>query len=554
MDKAVNAYFKQPKKRFSHAVEELTFYAASLILSFVLFLTVKPLYSNFYGGFVPKAVAAAIIIAIAIYSYRLYKSDRLTTETAIKLIIATGVILRLSYTLCTPASVRQHDTYNKAVTGHEAYAYTIFSTGKLPTTNDYQFYHPPLNAIFQAGFMHFTDTVSSFLTKIFNLGNYFPDAFLQGKPSYTEEYRYFLYSSCQCLSFLYSLVTCVSLIKLLRLFDVKGKTLIALSFFIVFFPRHIQFSAQLNNDALSYALSSLALYFTVKWWKKGKRFSDIIACALCVGSGMCAKLSSATVCAPIAAVFICEFVRSILKCDGSPSLPRIITQYVCFLTICAPIGLWFQVYAKIRFDQNFGFVFSNLNSKLYTGDHSVFGRFFIAFDLKEYFGWLWCEPFEGQYNLFNYCLRSALFGEFSYGVASDVPYTVVVCTFAIAALVTALASAISLFGCEIISVGQKIKHREKYSDDHFELTLFTVVLTLSQILSEVYFYVKMPYGCTMDFRYIMPLIPAIALCLVLTGKRLKTCGIPKFEKLYSFAWNSTLSSVCFSAIFYLVCI
>ena len=41
--------------------------------------------------------------------------------------------------------------------------------------------------------------------------------------------------------------------------------------------------------------------------------------------------------------------------------------------------------------------------------------------------------------------------------------------------------------------------------------LFTGLLVASQVLSEIYFYIKMPYGCTMDFRYIMPLIFGLAL-------------------------------------------
>ncbi len=535
-------------------LRELAFYAATLFVAYLLFLTIKPLYYVVYEGFIAQISAAVILLAIGVYAFSLFKKDELSADKAVILLIAAGTVLRLAYMLYTPAAVRQHDTYTKSITGHEAYAYTVFSTGKLPETNDYQFYHPPLNAFLQACLMHFTDWLAGGLDKLFGLNGVIPQGYLAGKPSYTEEYRYFLYTSCQCQAVLYSVVTAVTLVKLIKLFGAEGKTFVALSAFVVFFPRHIQFSAQLNNDALSYMFAALALYFAAKWWKNGRKFTDIMLCSLAVGLGMSAKLSSATVCAPIAVIFIYEFCCSAFRVDGAEKLSKIIVLYACFLLVCAPIGLWFQFYAKAKFGQSFGFVFSNLNRKLYTGDKPFFGRFFIAFDLREYFGWLWCEPFDGQYNLFNYSLRSALFGEFAYGDLEHIVRLVIICTFAIAALLTAFVAALTIFSCEVSSVVLKIKNKEKYNDDDFKLSVFTVALTLSQVLSEIYFYIQMPYGCTMDFRYIMPLIPAIALSFMLFGKRLRTCGIRSIEKLYSVAKFTSFASVAFTTIFYLVCI
>jgi hypothetical protein len=54
--------------------------------------------------------------------------------------------------------------------------------------------------------------------------------------------------------------------------------------------------------------------------------------------------------------------------------------------------------------------------------------------------------------------------------------------------------------------------------------LFTALLVASQVLSEIYFYVKMPYGCTMDFRYIMPLIFGLAVSVGIIGKILTAYG------------------------------
>jgi hypothetical protein len=82
--------------------------------------------------------------------------------------------------------------------------------------------------------------------------------------------------------------------------------------------------------------------------------------------------------------------------------------------------------------------------------------------------------------------------------------------------------------------------------------IFVCLLVLSQTLSETYFYIQMPYACTMDFRYILPLILGIALTLGYTQKILAVEG-----GKFSTAINrlTVLSIGCFlavSALFYCV--
>ena len=42
--------------------------------------------------------------------------------------------------------------------------------------------------------------------------------------------------------------------------------------------------------------------------------------------------------------------------------------------------------------------------------------------------------------------------------------------------------------------------------ENLEVKIIAGVLVLSQLLAQLYFNIKMPYGCTMDFRYIVPII------------------------------------------------
>jgi hypothetical protein len=265
----------------------------------------------------------------------------------------------------------------------------------------------------------------------------------------------------------------------------------------------------------------------------------------------------------MAGIFIYEFIRTLQKKESAMPFLKMFAQYAVFLLICAPIGLWFQVYANIRFDQEFGHVFSNLNRALSTARHSFFERFFIAFDLREYFGSLYCVPFsqmdatrteylvDGNYNLFAYALKSSIFGEFSYWQGEG---------FAVSALLFAYLSAgllaISLVWAIVVCLRTRGKedgvwYRAKLNIPDLE---FVVLLVLSQVLSEVYFYIQMPYACTMDFRYIMPLILGLALMLGYTSKVLAVEG----GRVSTFVNRLTLLSVSAflisSTLFYCVCI
>lgn len=534
---------------FMGALKEIALYAGIFLSALVLFLTIKPLYGFERNGVVAQAIEAAAIGACLFVGGFLAFNKKLTAQRLVLLLFIMGVALRMGYMLYTPANTRQYDTFTKNFDGHEAYAWTLFSTGKLPAKNIYQFYHPPLNALLQAGFMHFMSGLTDALTSVFSLGSYFPDKFLAAKPEYLEAERYFLFQSCQILSLMYSVAVCRISLKILKRLNIGGNAYVGLAAFLIFFPRNIQFAGALNNDAVSYLCGIAALYFALSWWKGAKDFLNILFCSLFVGLGMMAKLSSATICLPIAGIFIWEFVRTLIKKDGSLSLPKMIGEYGAFLLLCIPLGLWFQVYAKIRFDQPFGFVFSNLNQKLYTGNHSFFGRFFIAFDANEYFGSLYCRPFSFHYNLFNYALRSAIFGEFSYWQGEGL---------AVSAVVLAYIACLVLFVALIRAVYLFFRYDRKKSGEgameERRNVFFVFLLVQSQALSEIYFYIKMPYGCTMDFRYIMPMILGIALTVWLVNGRLVKEGGKLSLALSRLTVVSFGLAMLFSSLFYMVCI
>lgn len=533
-----------------NALMEGLVYIGVFLLTLVLFLVVKPLYEVQRNGAVAQAIMSVAICLIIGFIAYLGVSKRLNTRTIIIALLLLGYALRVGYMLYSPANARQQDTFSKNFDGHEAYAWTLFETGKLPTTNNYQFYHPPFNAMVQATFMKFMAGLTSVLEGIVGEG-YFPDAFLKSRPAYLDAERFYLYSTCQILSVMYSVITAVTLVKIISLFGFSDKTKLLATAFVVLYPRQIQFSGMLNNDGISYMLAILALYYALRWQKGNKSLVWLLLCGGAVGFGMMSKLSSATICMPIAGLFVYEFILTIRKKKGAMSWQKTIMQYALFLLICAPIGLWFQVYAKVRFDQDFGFVFSNLNRKLYTGDHSWFARFVFPFDLSEFFGSLYCKPFSGNYWLFNYALRSSIFGEFSYWQGEGFATCAILFAYMVATLLF-----ISMIWCVIRAVKTRKDEDGLYKKSGFVFTdvLFMVLLVLSQTLSEIYFYIKMPYGCTMDFRYIMPLILGLGLLLGMTRKMLAVEGGKTSTILNRLLFISVIAFLTTSSLFYCVCI
>ena len=526
-------------------IREGLVYLAVFLLTCLLFLCFKPLTGVYREGVFAKALIAFVLAGIGVFIAYMGATKRLKIRHIVLLLLAVGYAVRVGYMLYTPAAVRQHDTYSKNFNGHEAYAWTLFQTGKLPTTNDYQFYHPPLNAMVQALFMRAVNGLTAGSSESFF------ELFAYGKPNYVDAQRYFLYSTCQILAVFYSFVTAVTLLKIVRLFGFTEKTNLLLAVFLVLFPRHIQFAGMLNNDAISYMLATLALYYALKWWKGAKSPVHILLCGLSVGLGMMAKLSSATVCVPIAGIFIYEFIRTLLKKDDALKLWQMVLQYGAFLCICAPIGLWFQLYASIRFDQPLGFVFSNLNKKLYTGDHSLWGRFGITFDLTEYFGSLYCRPFSANYNLFNYALKSSIFGEFTYMQGDSWGAVAVLFAYMGVAflIIGGIWSVILWWKCRkaetsVFRQNPPVSHRD---------VLFVGLMIASQVLSEIYFYAKMPYGCTMDFRYIMPLILGLALALGTIQKVLTAAGGEHGYQFTVALYTVVGAFLVSSTLFYTVC-
>ena len=499
-----------------------------------------------------KFVGAAMLVGIGIYGYVLHIRKKLTFENKIFIIILLSFVIHLTYILYTSATTRQYDTWTSNSDGHYDYALSFYLTGTFPDhsidiDSIYQFYHPPLNAIVQAGFMH----VFSFIC---------PNELLTNS---TES----LYSACQILSCFYMLVSAVFMVKIILMSKLSDSSKLLASAFVALFPRLTQLSGQLNNDALAIMLSIIALYFFCKWYFVKKNYLNISMTALFIGLAMMTKMSSVIICFGIAVAFVIELVRSIRKKKGSLKLGNLILQYIVFLAICAPLGLWFQFYTHYVYGLPWNYVFSRLNSALFTGTqdwvinnkpesldyynsknsgliyesnlYNIFKRYIVPIDFTELFdyNYIFCSAFN-DYCILSYALRSSIFGEFSYTLGGGIG-------------AIAVFSIFVLWFLLIIYLIYQLIVRPKFGRDG----TFSLYLILGCIVMYLYLQISMPYGCSMDFRYIVPIILPIG---YLFGKANDLCSIQrktKFTRLFKQTMNVTLVIfIASSYLFYFVTI
>ena len=470
------------------------------VVSFVLYIAVRP-FNMAFGtpdGAVAKAVGIFLIFWVVVYYVVERFRKKMTFEKTFYVIFFLAFLIHLTYMLYTLGTTRQYDTWSTNNDSHYNYALSFYETGKLPDHHNtvdtvYQFYHPPLNAFIQGNFMHLFEILC-------------PVASLADTPEK-------LFSACQILACLYSTLTSLFFMKTINLTNLTKEGKILAFAIVGLYPRLAEFSGQLNNDVLATALSAIALYYFCRWFFKERKWIDILLCGLFVGLAMMAKMSAAAICLGMGIVFAIVFFRSLFHKERT-KVSRLIPQYIVFLLICAPLGLWFQFYTHFVWGLPFNFVFTNLNSQLFTGTrdwvlnnkpndiayydennsglvytstaYNILVRYILPFyppDIND----LYCNAF-GNYNLLFYSLRCSIFGEFSYFQGEG---------FALIAILSLyVAYWTMVVGTVRVMLAKKLKR---------EGTLF-LYLFLGMVAMLIYLKVKMPYGCSMDFRYIVPII------------------------------------------------
>ena len=371
------------------------------------------------------------------------------------MVIIMGIILRIIYITYTPITQRQHDMEKEV--GHLAYIETIYETGKLPEHNKWQFYQQPLHHIISAGWLKINEKI--------------------GVDLQTAE------EGIQILTAIYSVAIIIISYFILKELGIDDKLKLLIITIIAVHPTFIILSGSINNDILMIMLTLFGILYLIKWYKNSSMKNTII---LAVATGLIAltKISGTIIAVPILYVFMNKFWKDYFtEKNRKMTIKKYVLECVIFGIIALGIGLSYSIRNLLLFNQSIFYV-PKAGKAVYCGDRNFFDRFNL-------FSKEWLEIFAypvGDCNLWAYLVKSSLFGEYHLERVNVI---------AVAMLVLNIAIIIISLICLIKVLKTKGKS--------LELKMI-IVFYFTQILMFIYSNIKMPYACTMDFRYIVPTI------------------------------------------------
>ena len=296
--------------------------------------------------FICLYIVFELVTILILKRFKLYKPIH-----SVLFIFLTFLAISLEYISYTPYFVRQHDMrdfYDYGNGGHFGYIGYLFANHHLPIGNpkDYWcFFNPPLFYI-----------ISAIFIKIQNLtGLKFEECF--------ENLQFF---SCFC-----TLIFDIYVYRILKKVGIKHSLTIVTAF-VLFSPSLIIMSGSLNNDILSIMLSTMALFYAIKWFESDKLL-DLIKIAFCIGIAMMTKVSSAIIAIAIGALFIMRLLKN------RKEFKKYIIHFGIFAIIALPIGLWFPIKNLILYHIPPTYVQSvDPNTPINLSSYSVAERFFTV--------------------------------------------------------------------------------------------------------------------------------------------------------------------------------
>lgn len=402
------------------------------------------------------AVGGSIVL-IVIKAIR----KKLTAGFVAMCILVTAIAIRILFMLLVPLVFGSHDA------GGNIYYIEHFTGSRfeLPDSNWSQYYHPPL-------FHMFTGMTAT----AFQL--FFPEA-----------NAWQLAGTSFIVNCFASVMMLIIIFKLFKTLGLKGKAFVFAFLMPAFSFTFVLMSVFMNNEALAIMFTVACVFFIVRWYKN-PGFGNIIFAALCLGLGMMTKTSAVFVAVFAAIVFLTMLIRKMKEKDA-----MILFQFLVFVLIAVPIGMWFQVRNLILFDQPFGYVLRIPEGiDQWLGDLTVSERY-LTFPIANLFEFPFLihnrdiNPLYG--NVCMNTIRTFSFGEIGVFWHMEIPQFVAAAILTINLLVLAIAIVFTF-----IALICAIKKRNV-------IILAIFVFSLALLGSYLYFSYDYPFVCTANYRYIM---------------------------------------------------
>lgn len=418
------------------------------------------------------------VITLGFFCILLWK-ERLATanfETLVFLILISGFIMRAFYVLVAPYDSSKHDLgiftlagSNNIDNGHLGYISYLYNFRHLPDFDPrlkWAFYNPP-------GF-HIISALWYGLNRILGFSS---EVSLE---------------NLQILTLAFSTGIVIVAYKILIEFFEKNKILLIVLSFLSYFPFFTILGSTLNNDCLATLCSMIAILYTIRWYRN-QNLKNISVVAISLGFGMFTKLNVGLLAFAIGFVFIYGFIKNIKEYKGY------IMQFSLFGLICIPLGLFWPIRNYILYHMPITYIPRVGSVRQYIGDHSVISR--IGLPSLKQISYPFIRFDSGiEHNIWVQLVRTGLFDEIMPPDATDLIHPLALVFFWISLILGVIT---------IVLFIRTLRNKKILGT---QMKLFFSIIFATLMISFIRFSYSYPHICTMNFRYVVPIIlmPCIA--------------------------------------------
>lgn len=374
--------------------------------------------------------------------------------------LAIALIPITSYWSVTSWDVRAHDVSGG---GHYDYVEYVATKKALPLPDEgWVFYHPPVYYVIGAGVWKAAD--------ILGLSPH---------------------QSLQFLSVFFWLIFLVSTLATVNIFlRNKPRARFIVSFAIALWPAGILHSPAIGNDSALYASLGIGTWFLCRWWYSGRR-GDLLWMALFGSLAVLIKSNGIVLIAAGGILLLARFLLLQPHKKMRAFIDGVVFSLITATGLLASLGV--RIYHFLKGDSQ-SWMISNLGN-LHSGlrvpaDIKAFIPLDIPTFLTQPYVSAWSDE-TGRGSFWIFLLRSSLTGEFSF---TDPLLTKIAYLWGVVLIL--------LFLSLVCGLPRLYQTRLSALYRHLPLLLLGFLWLASLVALRI----QVPYSCSNDFRYIVPIL------------------------------------------------
>jgi len=213
----------------------------------------------------------------------------------------------------------------------------FFLEGNLPEVRYFQ--EPPLYYTINAALLSFIEHPETIeITEALNYNNQNKNRFVH---SIEEDFPFtgtsFAVHNLRFLSFIFGIITLIFTYKIAQLVFAGNRWLpLFVMGFVAFIPKFTEINSVINNDSLSWALSTIAIFFLIKF-SNDKKINALVLVGIFTGVSILTKPSAIVLYLIVIGIFI------YLTGTKQQTIKSSLKNLLFFILISIPAGLWYTI-------------------------------------------------------------------------------------------------------------------------------------------------------------------------------------------------------------------